>query len=65
MWRLGREFPDVIHSAVRACNGKVLKIHSPGEFAEAIRKMNERLTESQAPPGSSSATTTLTRESLR
>ncbi len=63
MWRLGREFPDAIHSAVRACNGKVLKIHSPGEFAEAIRKMNEHLAASHAPGGSSGANT-WTRESL-
>lgn len=64
MWRLGREFPDAIHSAVRACNGKVLKVHSPGEFAEAIRKMNDRLAASHAPADSSGGST-WTRESLR
>lgn len=64
MWRLGREFPDAIHSAVRACNGKVLKVHSPGEFAEAIRKMNERLAASHTPADSSGGSN-WTRESLR
>lgn len=63
-WRLGREFSDAIHSAVQACNGQVLKIHSPGEFAEAIRKLNEHLAVSNAPSNSSGATT-WTRESLR
>ena len=64
MWRLGREFPDAIHSAVRACNGKVLKIHSPGELAEAIRKMNDRVAAAHAPADSSGGST-WTRESLR
>lgn len=43
VWLSGREFPDAIHSATRACQGTTLKIHSPGEFAEAMQKVNERL----------------------
>ncbi len=42
-WQSGREFPDAIHYATRAYKGTTLKIHSPGEFAEAMRKVNERL----------------------
>ncbi|HSU30238.1 MAG TPA: hypothetical protein VLJ11_03300 [Bryobacteraceae bacterium] len=43
VWRGGSEFPDAIHHATNACKGTVLKIHSPGEFAEAMRKVNERM----------------------
>jgi hypothetical protein len=43
VWRVGSEFPDAIHHATNACKGTVLKIHSPGEFAEAMRKVNERM----------------------
>lgn len=42
-WRSGSEFPDAIHYATRACKGTTLKIHSAGEFAEAMRKVNQRL----------------------
>lgn len=43
VWRGGSEFPDAIHHATNACKGTVLKIHSPGEFADAMRKVNERM----------------------
>jgi hypothetical protein len=53
VWRGGSEFPDAIHHATNACKGTVLKIHSPGEFAEAMRKVNERMqmsaTETRSP----------------
>lgn len=48
-WRSGSEYPDAIQTATRACKGKTLKIHSPGEFAEAIRKANERFATSSIP----------------
>ena len=49
LWRSGREFPDAIHYATRACKGTTLKVHSPGEFAEAMRKVNERLEMASGP----------------
>jgi len=39
----GDGFPDAIHSLVSECNGTVLKLHSPGEFAEGIKKLQNRL----------------------
>lgn len=42
-WRSGAEFADAIQHVTHACEGTTIKIHSPGEFAEAIKKVNERL----------------------
>lgn len=42
-WRRGREMPDAIHHLTAQCEGTVLKIHSPGEFAAAIRKLRSDL----------------------
>ena len=38
-WRRGNEMPDAIHHFTSQCDGTVLKIHSPGEFAAAIQKL--------------------------
>jgi hypothetical protein len=43
-WRRGYEMPDAIHHFTAAqCDGMVLKIHSPGEFATAIHKLRTEL----------------------
>jgi hypothetical protein len=38
----GREFPDAIQRLTAARNGTVLIIHSPGELAEAIQRMQKQ-----------------------
>jgi hypothetical protein len=42
-WRRGNEMPDAIHHFTAQCDGTVLKIHSPGEFAAAIQKLRTEL----------------------
>jgi hypothetical protein len=42
----GDGYPDAINSLVNACNGTVLKSHSPGEFAAAIQKLQNKLRQS-------------------
>ncbi len=42
-WRRGNEMPDAIHHFTTQCDGTVLKIHSPGEFATAIHKLRAEL----------------------
>jgi hypothetical protein len=42
-WRRGNEMPDAIHHFTAQCDGTVLKIHSPGEFATAIHKLRTEL----------------------
>jgi hypothetical protein len=42
-WRRGYEMPDAIHHFTDQCDGTVLKIHSPGEFATAIHKLRTEL----------------------
>jgi hypothetical protein len=39
----GSEFPDAIHHLTSAAKGKVFRLHSPGELAENIRKMQKDL----------------------
>jgi hypothetical protein len=41
--RQGSDFPDAIHHLTSAFKGKVFKLHSPGELAENIRKMQKDL----------------------
>jgi hypothetical protein len=38
-WRGGSEFPDSIEHLTKARQGTIFKIHSPGEWAQAIQKM--------------------------
>jgi hypothetical protein len=42
-WRRGSELPDAIHHFTAQCDGTVLKIHSPGEFAGAIDRLRADL----------------------
>lgn len=42
---VGRDFPDTVHYLTNACKGTVLKLHSPAELAEGIRKMQRMLKE--------------------
>jgi len=42
----GSEFPDTIHSLTAGLNGTVLKLHSPGDLAEGIARLQKRLEES-------------------
>ncbi len=39
----GSEFPDGIHNLTSALNGTILKLHSPGDLADGIVKMQRRL----------------------
>ena len=41
--RRGAEYPDAIHHLTSAFKGRVFKLHSPGELAENIRKMQKDL----------------------
>jgi hypothetical protein len=41
--RRGSEFPDAIHRLTSAVKGRVFRLHSPGELAENIRKMQKDL----------------------
>ena len=41
-WHWGNEFPDAIQRLTTSYNGTVLKIHSPGEFADAIQKLRRK-----------------------
>ena len=41
--RIGSEFPDTIQNVTNARNGTTFKIHSPGELADAIGKMQKKL----------------------
>jgi hypothetical protein len=43
-WSRGGEFPDIIDHLTRSQSGKVFRIHSPQEFADAIQRM-EKLAE--------------------
>ncbi len=47
-WRRGREFPDTLQHLTDQYKGTVLKIHSPGELAEALHKVREELRIKQA-----------------
>jgi hypothetical protein len=42
-WRRGSELPDAIHHFTTQCDGTVLKIHSPREFASAIDRLRNEL----------------------
>jgi hypothetical protein len=41
--RRGAEYPDAIHHLTSAFKGRVFKLHSPGELAENIKKMQKDL----------------------
>jgi hypothetical protein len=41
--RFGYEFPDAIHNLTNALKGRVFKLHSPGDLAENIQKMQKEL----------------------
>jgi hypothetical protein len=47
-WRRGSELPDAIHHLTAQCEGTVLKIHSPGEFAGAIDRLRNELRPTEA-----------------
>ena len=40
---LGSEFPDAIHQLTSTCHGSVYRMHSPGDLADAISKLQARL----------------------
>lgn len=42
-WLRGREYPDALAHVTHALGGQILKIHSPGELAAALRKIGEQL----------------------
>jgi hypothetical protein len=45
----GIEFPDVIHHLTSDFKGKVFKLHSPGDLAENIRKLQQQLSDRNGP----------------
>ena len=50
-WFRGAEFPDVLYHMTRALAGKVFRIHSPSEFATAIKAVQAALEERPAQSG--------------
>lgn len=46
-WFRGPDFPDVVYHMTRALAGKVFRIHSPSEFASAIRAVRASLEQSE------------------
>ena len=42
-WLQGSEFPDTLAHVTRELDGNILKIHSPGELAQAIQKIQKQL----------------------
>jgi hypothetical protein len=42
-WLRGREYPDALAHVTHALGGQILKIHSPGELAAALKKIEEQL----------------------
>ena len=50
-WFRGAEFPDVLYHMTRALAGKVFRIHSPSEFASAIKAVQAALEERPAQSG--------------
>ncbi|HEY3453949.1 MAG TPA: hypothetical protein VGK64_05055 [Bryobacteraceae bacterium] len=42
-WLRGREYPDALAHVTHALGGQILKIHSPGELAAALKKIGEQL----------------------
>ena len=50
-WFRGAEFPDVLYHMTRALAGKVFRIHSPSEFASAIKVVQAALEERPAQSG--------------
>jgi hypothetical protein len=43
VWLRGREYPDALAHVTHALGGQILKIHSPGELAAALKKIGEQL----------------------
>jgi hypothetical protein len=39
----GNDFPDAIHHLTNACHGTVFTLHNPGDFAEAIAKVQRKI----------------------
>jgi hypothetical protein len=39
----GNEFPDAIHHLTNTCHGTVFTLHNPGDFAEAITKVQRKI----------------------
>lgn len=50
-WYRGADFPDVLYHMTRALAGKVFRIHSPSEFATAIKAVQAALQERPAQNG--------------
>lgn len=46
-WFRSADFPDVVYHLTRALAGKVFRIHSPSDFASAIRSVRASLDEKQ------------------
>jgi len=44
-WFRGIDFPDVVYHLTRALSGQAFRIHSPNEFASAIKAVRESLDE--------------------
>lgn len=42
-WLRGREMPDAIHHLTDDCNGRIMRIHSPSELAQAIQKVQSEI----------------------
>ena len=53
-WLRGREFDDTIAGLTKARDGTVLRIHSPGELAVAVRKMLKQVEPSEREQGPNS-----------
>jgi hypothetical protein len=49
-WLRGREYPDALAHVTHALGGQILKIHSPGELAAAIGKIEGQMAAAPAPP---------------
>ena len=43
VWLRGREYPDALAHVTHALGGQIMKIHSPGELAAALKKIGEQL----------------------
>jgi hypothetical protein len=62
--RWGADFPDTLHHLTNTCKGTVLKLHTPAELADGIRKMQRVLKESRARASAYSPATPLSSERM-
>jgi hypothetical protein len=46
-WARGNEMPDAVAYVTKELNGQILKVHSPAELAQAIRKIETQLAASR------------------